>query len=328
MENFDTFLTVIISTICFYVVFNKMSLFLLQKKHNQQVNSRISNVKKQEAIISNTMNKRFSTFQKQEREKIEDMFGTQKGKLEKLKAKLLLADMNPSIFMFFIYCLIAGILSSITLIYFEFCEIIIGIPAGLLLGYFIMINYVSLIVSRKKSAFTALFPDAIDMMIRGVRAGLNISRIIKLVSMESKPPISTIFTSISRKMELGIKTEKILAEKAEELDVEEFRFLSVALILQLENGGGLVEILTNLSNIVRKRLELHLKMKAMSAEARMSAIVLCSLPFAFAGIMMALDPDHISAFFKPGTGQTLLKVFIVLFILGVVLMLKATKIKV
>jgi Flp pilus assembly protein TadB len=96
----------------------------------------------------------------------------------------------------------------------------------------------------------------------------------------------------------------------------------------MENGGVLGEILQNLSSIVRKRLELGLKIKAMSAEARMSAIVISALPFVFAGIMLIVNPNHLSEFTKPGSGQTLLKITIALFSIGSFLMLKATKIKV
>jgi tight adherence protein B len=176
--------------------------------------------------------------------------------------------------------------------------------------------------------FLKLFPDAIDMMIRGVKAGLNIERVIKLVSMESGEPLAREFGTISQKFELGIKPERVLIEAAERIDVEEFRFLVVALVLQMENGGVLAEILQNLAGIIRKRLELDLKVKALSAEARMSAIVISALPFVFAGMMAFINPGHMQEFILPGTGQTLLKVAIALFCIGTILMVQATKIKV
>ena len=111
-------------------------------------------------------------------------------------------------------------------------------------------------------------------------------------------------------------------------DIQEFRFMSVALILQIENGGQLAEILSNLAGIVRKRLELQLKVRAMSSESRMSAIVLCALPFVFAGIMAVINPGHLEELIKPGMGQTLLKIGCGLYFLGVVSMFKITKMKV
>lgn len=229
---------------------------------------------------------------------------------------------------FSIYCLLGGGAFTTFIVYFNFLSLLMGVPVGMFVGAYLTYSFFGYLAQKKKSAFLKLFPDAIDMMIRGVKAGLNIGRVMKLVSMESRDPIASEFRTISQKFELGIEPEKVLVEAAERIDIEEFRFLVVALVLQLENGGVLGEILNNLAGVVRKRLELNLKLKAMSAEARMSAIVLSALPFAFAGIMCVINPEHLKEFLKPGTGQTLLKVFLTLFAMGAFFMLKATKIKV
>jgi tight adherence protein B len=146
--------------------------------------------------------------------------------------------------------------------------------------------------------------------------------------MEMKDPLASEYRVISQKMDLGVEPEKALIAAADKLDIEEFRFLVVALVLQIENGGVLGEILTNLAGLVRKRLELDLKLKAMSAEARMSAVVISALPFVFAGIMAVLNPSHLQEFTKPGLGQTLFKIAVALFCAGAFFMIKATKIKV
>lgn len=237
-----------------------------------------------------------------------------------------ITDISPATFV--IYCLSGGVGLSIFILYFQFLNALTGIPIGMAVGAYLVYNFLKSRADKKKLEFLQLFPDAIDMMIRGVRAGLNIGRIMKLVSMESKDPVASEYKIISQKFDLGVEPEKVLLEAADRIDLEEFRFLVVALVLQMENGGMLGEILANLSGIVRKRLELGLKLKAMSAEARMSAIVLSALPFAFAGIMALLNPAHLKTFTEPGAGQTMLKIMIVLFATGTFFMLKATKIKV
>ncbi len=229
---------------------------------------------------------------------------------------------------FVIYCFLGGVAMSVVVLYFEFLNALTGIPVGMCVGSYLVYNYLKSRADSKKMEFLKLFPDAIDMMIRGVKAGLNIGRIMKLVSVESKDPVASEYQIISQKLDLGVEPEKVLQEAADRIDLEEFRFLVVALVLQMENGGMLGEILANLSSIVRKRLELGLKLKAMSAEARMSAIVLSALPFIFAGIMALLNPSHLKTFTETGSGQTLLKILIVLFSMGTFFMLKATKIKV
>lgn len=229
---------------------------------------------------------------------------------------------------FIIYCFFGGATISVIILYFKFLNALTGIPIGMCVGAYLVYTYLKSKAESRRTEFLKLFPDAIDMMIRGVKAGLNIGRIMKLVSVESKDPVASEYEIISRKLDLGIEPEKVLQEAADRIDLEEFRFLVVALVLQMENGGMLGEILTNLSSIVRKRLELGLKLKAMSAEARMSAIVLSALPFLFAGIMALLNPDHLRMFVDTKSGKTLLKITIVLFAMGTFFMLKATKIRV
>lgn len=237
-----------------------------------------------------------------------------------------LSDMPVSNFV--IYCTVGGIVMTTLILYFDFLNALSGVPIGMSVGAYLMYTFLKSRADKRKMEFLQQFPDAIDMMIRGVKAGLNIGRIMKLISTESKDPIASEFRTISQKFDLGVVPEKVLTEAADRIDIEEFRFLVVALVLQMENGGVLGEILANLAGIVRKRLELGLKIRAMSSEARMSAIVLSALPFAFAGIMAVLNPEHLKEFTKPGNGQALLKVGITLFSIGTFMMIKATKIKV
>lgn len=248
------------------------------------------------------------------------------GRIRRIMKKAGITDMSMTNFV--ILCSIGGVVMVGIVLYFNFLNALTGIPIGFCVGAYLMFNFLRSRAEKRKQEFLQLFPDAIDMMIRGVKAGLNINRIMKLVAMESREPVSTEYEIISQKLDLGIEPEKVFLDAANRIDIEEFRFLVVALVLQMENGGMLGEILANLSGIVRKRLELELKMKAMCAEARMSAIVLSALPFGFAGIMALLMPNHLQVFTQPGTGQTLLKVMIVLFALGFFFMIRATKIKV
>lgn len=288
--------------------------------------------KQQDMLLEFAGTDKISTFSKNSSSGIgqdsEDNKNTQNvaNKIRQIMKKAGITNMTASKFV--TYCFCGGVVMSAIILYFNFLNALTGIPIGMCVGAYLVYNYLKSRADKKKMEFLQLFPDAIDMMIRGVKAGLNIGRIMKLVSMESKDPVASEYRIISQKLELGIESEKVLQEAADRIDLEEFRFLVVALVLQMENGGMLGEILANLSSIVRKRLELGLKLKAMSAEARMSAIVLSALPFAFAGIMALLNPAHLKTFMEPGSGQTLLKILIVLFSVGTFFMLKATKIKV
>lgn len=285
--------------------------------------------KQQDMLLEFAGANKISTFEKNNSSGIDEGSNDNKNIVNKIRQIMKKAGItNMTVGNFVTYCFFGGIVMSAIILYFNFLNALTGIPIGMCIGAYLVYNYLKSRADKKKMEFLKLFPDAIDMMIRGVKAGLNINRIMKLVSMESKDPVASEYRIISQKLELGIESEKVLQEAADRIDLEEFRFLVVALVLQMENGGMLGEILANLSSIVRKRLELGLKLKAMSAEARMSAIVLSALPFAFAGIMALFNPAHLKTFTEPGSGQTLLKILIVLFSVGTFFMLKATKIKV
>ena len=284
--------------------------------------------KSQDMLLESAAGERVSTFSKLEQQRVDESASqhTMRDRIIITMRKAGINDMSVNTFV--VLCSIGGAAMSTIIIYFKFLNIITGLPIGMGVGAYLVFNFLASRAATKKMEFLTQFPDAIDMMIRGVKAGLNIARIIKLVSIEAKDPIASEYRTISQKMELGMEPEKVLVDAADRIDIEEFRFLVVALVLQMENGGVLGEILANLSGIVRKRLELGLKLKAMSAEARMSAIVISALPFVFAGIMAVLNPAHLKEFLAPGSGQTLLKITITLFAMGAFFMLKATNIKV
>lgn len=324
------------SFFCVYTVYMIMAKPTLKKSEEEEespeakLKRRLHMLsKQQDMLLESAGADKLSTFAKNDFEGIaETSDNTQNivNRIWRIMKKAGITDISVGHFVIFCFC--GGVAMSFIILYFDFLKALTGIPIGMCVGAYLVYNYLRSRADKKKMEFLQLFPDAIDMMIRGVKAGLNIGRIMKLVSIESKDPVAEEYRIISQKLDLGVEPEKVLQEAADKIDLEEFRFLVVALVLQMENGGMLGEILSNLSGIVRKRLELGLKLKAMSAEARMSAIVLSALPFGFAGIMALLNPAHLKTFTETGSGQTLLKILIVLFSMGTFFMLKATKIKV
>ncbi|MDR2107000.1 MAG: type II secretion system F family protein [Holosporaceae bacterium] len=316
------------SFICFLLLYNILIRSDITGEDTNKLEAKIGTIlEQQNQLLETAVAEKVSTFSgaAQIEEVSEDKKFVRSIK-DVMKAGGISGDITVGSFSFM--CICGSVFLTAVIIHFNFLNKLFGIPIGMFVGAFLVYNFLSYLASKKRMEFLRLFPDAIDMMIRGVKAGLNVERIVKLVSMESKAPISDEFKIISQKLDIGVKPERVLIEAAEKIDIEEFRFLVVALVLQMENGGVLAEILQNLSGIVRKRLELQLKMKAMSAEARMSAIVISALPFVFAGIMAVLNPNHLKEFILPGTGQTLLKVALSMFAIGVFFMMKATKIKV
>ena len=318
----------LISFACIFAAF-KLSSTEEVSAEKAALTRRINTLAKQQDALLEASGSKMSTFTQIKKSEFGGDIESDHGLIERVRVIMKKASITDiSVVQFMLMCFVGGVIFATGIVYFEFLNILTGVPIGMFVGAYLVYSYLSSQAQNKKMQFLQQFPDAIDMMIRGVKAGLNISRIMKLVSMEARDPLAAEFRTISQKFDLGIEPEKVLVEAADRIDIEEFRFLVVALVLQLENGGVLGDILANLAGVVRKRLELGLKLKAMSAEARMSAIVISALPFVFGGIMALVSPEHLSEFTKPGSGQTLLKVGLTLFSMGTFFMLKATKIKV
>jgi tight adherence protein B len=178
-----------------------------------------------------------------------------------------------------------------------------GIPflLALFIGLFFGIGFphfmVGKLIKRRIGKFTAKFPDAIDLMVRGLRSGLPISETIGVVADEVPGPIQEEFRSVSDKMKIGRTMDAALTETAERLGTPEFQFFVITLAIQRETGGNLAETLANLSEVLRKRAAMKLKIKAMSSESKASAWIVGSLPFIVFGLIWFINGAYMQGFF-------------------------------
>jgi len=159
---------------------------------------------------------------------------------------------------------------------------------------------------RRIGRFEALFPDAIDLMVRGLRSGLPVSETIAAVGREMKGPVGEEFRRVADAVRLGRDQDDALWDAARRLDTAEFKFFVISLSIQKETGGNLSETLANLSDILRRRRQMRLKVRAMSSEARASAYILGSLPFAMFVIIYMLNPDYEQQLFTDPRGKMML----------------------
>ena len=141
--------------------------------------------------------------------------------------------------------------------------------------------------------FIKLFPDAIDLIVRGLRSGLPVAESINVVAAEIGDPVGGTFRRIAERVRLGVTLEASLQEAARELHSTEFNFFVTSIILQRETGGNLGEILDNLGTVLRARMMMRLKIKAMSSEARASAAIVSILPFGVIAALMFMSPDYL-----------------------------------
>lgn len=179
---------------------------------------------------------------------------------------------------------------------------LVGIAAGAVVPH----KVISHMIAKRQDAFVAQMPEALDLIVRGVKSGLPVAETINSVAEEMPPPISQEFSRVIEDTRVGMTLEGALWQAAERVQATEFKFFVVTLTVQRETGGNLAETLDNLSELVRNRKQMKLKVKAMSSEARASQYILGGLPFAIAGLLMLISPSYIMTLFTTDAGHWIL----------------------
>jgi tight adherence protein B len=175
--------------------------------------------------------------------------------------------------------------------------ILLGLLAGIALGFGLPYMIVGSLINRRVEAFTAKFPDAIELMVRGLRSGLPISETLTIVGQEISGPIGIEFRAITDRIRIGKSMDAALQEAAEKMGTAEIQFFCITLAIQRETGGNLAETLSNLAEVLRKRAQMKLKIRAMSSESKASAYIIGALPFLVFSVIYYISPHYMGAFF-------------------------------
>jgi tight adherence protein B len=170
---------------------------------------------------------------------------------------------------------------------------LVGLAIGLLVPHIV----IGKMIKKRIANFTARFPDAIELMVRGLRSGLPISETLSVVASELPGPIGVEFRLVTDKIKIGRTMDEALLDVAERLNTPEFQFFCITLTIQRETGGNLAETLSNLAEVLRKRAQMKLKIRAMSSESKASAYIVGSLPFFVFTIIYMQNPKYIGGFF-------------------------------
>jgi tight adherence protein B len=167
-----------------------------------------------------------------------------------------------------------------------------------------MVLYLSMVRRKRIFAFTEQLPDSIDIIIRGVRVGLPFTSAIGLVAREMPDPVGTEFGMLADELSFGLDLRTALENLYRRVGQEDLLFLTVSLSIQSQTGGNIAEILARLSQLMRKRAEMRLKIRALSAEGRASAIFLSAFPFLLIFVINLFSAKYFdsiktSAIFEP-----------------------------
>ena len=180
--------------------------------------------------------------------------------------------------------------------------LLVPVITGLGLPMFV----ISTLRKRRLGKFLLLFPDALDVITRGIKSGLPVGECISLLGREMPEPVATEFRIISESQRMAVPLDEAMLKATERVPLAELRFLTIVMAIQQQTGGNLAETLGKLSDVIRQRKKMRDKVKALSAEAKASAGIIGSLPVIVTCLLSVVAPEYISELVYKETGNTLI----------------------
>lgn len=197
----------------------------------------------------------------------------------------------------YLYASLGIALAFAVIIYLRTGAPLMSVGVGLFAGAGIPHMVVNFFIKRRTNQFNAKFPDAIELLVRGLRSGLPVTETLTVVSAEIPGPVGFEFKAITDRIRVGRTMEEALQDTGDRLGIPEFNFFTITLAIQRETGGNLAETLSNLADVLRKRSQMKLKIRAMSSESKASAYIVGALPFIVFIMIWWINPGYVGGFF-------------------------------
>lgn len=270
---------------------------------------RVNSIRQNKSIVSAKKSTRITDGAKRRKE-IQDTLkqleeGQVKRKKDTLKKRISQAGMSVSLPKFYMFSLIFGMICTIF-------ALISGAALSVVGCVFVVCSFglprwfVNFRRKRRFNAFLTEFPNSVDIIVRGVRAGLPLNECLGIIAREAKEPIKSEFIAIVDAQKMGIPLNEAIGKLFENVPLAESNFFGIVISIQSTAGGNLSEALGNLSNVLRDRKKMKAKVAAMSAEAKASGGIIGSLPFLVGGIVYLTSPEYIMILFTHPTGNLIL----------------------
>lgn len=206
---------------------------------------------------------------------------------------------------FYIFSVAAGLVSFL-LMFMSGMGLFLSIPAFVAGGFGIPRWVLGYLKKKRETKFILELPNAIDVIVRGVKAGLPIGDCIRIIANETVEPVKGEFRLIAEGQAVGMSLSDSAQKMFERVPLPEANFFGIVLAIQQQAGGNLSEALGNLSRVLRERKKMSAKIKAMSMEAKASAGIIASLPFAVMLLVYLTSPGYIELLWTTSTGRVLM----------------------
>ena len=222
-----------------------------------------------------------------------------------LRMMLMQAGLSTSPRAFWIFSILFGIVAGVAT-YLAGVPWYVGVGAGLAGAFGLPRWILNLLRKRRQNVFLHDFADAVDIMVRGLKAGLPVNDAMKVIATETSPPVGPEFLDVVEGQRVGITIDQGIERMFDRMPLSEVNFLGIVMAIQAKTGGNLAEALNNLSKVLRDRKKMKAKIRAVSQEAKASAAIIGSLPFLIMGGMTLLNPDYLTPLFTTKLGNILL----------------------
>ncbi|MEK1888071.1 MAG: type II secretion system F family protein [Phyllobacterium sp.] len=243
-----------------------------------------------------------------------------------LKMLLVQAGMKVTVQRFYIYSAVVGIIVALLGLFLG--SPLYLAPGLLLAGVFGLPRwFVYYRRGRRVKAFLKEFPNSIDVIVRALRSGLPLNDGIRLIAQEAQEPVRAEFRRMVDGQQVGISIPESSMRMSEYMPCPEASFFGIVIQIQSQAGGNLSEALGNLSRVLRDRKKMAAKVQALSMEAKASAYIIGSLPFAVALLVYLSSPGYIMVLFTTDTGHVIMGCAAVWMSLGIIVMKKMINFK-
>lgn len=259
--------------------------------------------------------------------KLEEDQKDKKKKQKSLSSKLMQANLSMKVQTFMIISFALAVLAGgIPFLMGQSWKLCLGLAIGLGLGFPRWV--LGFLINRRQTKFTAHFADAMEIIVRGVRTGLPLGDCLKIIAHESPEPVRSEFQLLVEGESVGVPIEVCLERMYERIPLSEVNFFATVLNIQRSTGGNLGESLSNLANVLRGRKVLRQKVKALAAEAKMSAGIIAALPPILMLLITVASPDYMTELYTTPRGHKNLMIGACMMIFGTIVMKKMINFKV
>ena len=307
-----------IGGIIFAVMFNRISAEANQARRFNNIKERDQFKASKAAARIQDAAKRRKTVQDSLKE-LEEKQKAKHGTKVTLKKMIEQSGLPITQSQFFILSAVFGVLCGFAALFSGFNFIVI-LGAMFVGGLGVPRWFVSFTRKRRFKAFLEEFPNAIDVIVRGVKAGLPLNDCLGIIAREAKEPVKSEFARIVESQKMGLTMGEAIGKLYQNMPLAEANFFGIVVAIQESAGGNLSEALSNLSNVLRDRKKLQNKIKAVSSEAKASAGIIGSLPMCVSILIYLTTPDYISLLFTHSTGHLILGASAIWMSMGILVM--------